>query len=104
MGYYTSHLLIAQARWVNIQNPYRPNPTRVSMGINYTGTSVGTSLSLGLRGSKGTKDHVKRDGKLAKHPPVRKLEFSLEDQIFRILKRARIVTGGPNSLFHLPTR
>ena len=62
------------------------------------------ALSLGLRGSKGTKDHVKRDGKLAKHPPVRKLEFSLEDQIFRILKRARIVTGGPNSLFHLPTR
>ena len=47
---------------------------------------------------------MKRDGKLAKHPPVRKLEFSLEDQIFRILKRARIVTGGPNSLFHLPTR
>jgi hypothetical protein len=47
----------------------------------------------GLRGSKGTKDLVKKDGKLAKHPPIRKLEFSLEDQILRILKRSRVLTN-----------
>ena len=53
---------------------------------------------------KGAEDPMKRNGKQVKHPRVRKVELSLEDQMFRILKQARIVSIGPNSFFHLPSR
>lgn len=46
---------------------------------------------IALRGTKGTQDLVKRDGKVSKHPAIRKLEFSLEDQIYRILRKARVL-------------
>ncbi len=48
----------------------------------------------GLRGSRGTSDLVKRDGKVSRHPPVRKLEFSLEDQIQQLFRRAKITQNG----------
>ncbi len=45
---------------------------------------------LDLRGSEGLAEIIKKTGKLSKHPPIKRLEFSLEDQIHRIFKRARI--------------
>ena len=45
---------------------------------------------LDLRGAKGLTEIIKKTGKLSKHPPIKRLEFSLEDQIHRIFKRARI--------------
>ena len=45
---------------------------------------------LDLRGKKGITEIIKKSGKLAKHPPIRRLEFSIEDQIHRIFKRAKI--------------
>ena len=56
-----------------------------------------------LRGSKGLKDLVKKDGTVSKHPPIKKLEFALEDQIFRIFRRIRLTANNPNSLFSLPS-
>ena len=53
---------------------------------------------------------MKRDGKISKHPPIRKLEFSIEDQIYRIFKKARLVvpslsnSSNNHVLFHLPLR
>ena len=43
-----------------------------------------------LRGEKGLTEVIKKTGKVSRHPPIKRLEFSLEDQIHRILKRARI--------------
>ena len=55
-----------------------------------------------LRGSRGLKDE-RRDAKPHKHPPIKRLEYSLEDQIYRILRKARIVTNvAANSLFAVP--
>ena len=51
------------------------------------------SFLLGLRGSKGLAEMIKRDGTVSKQTPVRKLEFSLEDQIYQIYRKARILTG-----------
>ena len=45
---------------------------------------------LDLRGNKGVTEIIKKSGKLAKHPPIRRLEFSIEDQIHRVFKRAKI--------------
>ena len=45
---------------------------------------------LELRGSKGMTEIIKKTGKMSKHPPIRRLEFSMEDQLHRIFKRARI--------------
>ena len=56
-----------------------------------------------LRGAKGLKDIVKRDGGVSKHPPIKKLEFALEDQIFRVFRRIRLTANNPNSLFSLPS-
>ena len=36
---------------------------------------------------------TKRDGSVSKHTPVRKLEFSLEDQIYKILRKAKVVSN-----------
>ncbi len=47
-----------------------------------------------MRGSRGTSDLVKRDGKVARHPPVRKLEFSIEDQIQTIFRKAKVTQTG----------
>ena len=58
---------------------------------------------LELRGSKGTTEIIKKTGKLSKHPPIRRLEFSIEDQIHRIFKRARI-THTASNLFNLPAK
>ena len=45
----------------------------------------------------------RRDAKPHKHPPIKRLEYSLEDQIYRILRKARIVTNvASNSLFAVP--
>ena len=45
----------------------------------------------------------RRDAKPHKHPPIKRLEYSLEDQIYRILRKARIVTNvAANSLFAVP--
>ena len=50
----------------------------------------------------GLKDE-RRDAKPHKHPPIKRLEYSLEDQIYRILRKARIVTNvAANSLFAVP--
>lgn len=46
-----------------------------------------------LRGSKATQEMIKRDGTVSKQSPVRKLEFSLEDQIYQIYRKARILSG-----------
>ena len=55
-----------------------------------------------LRGARGLKDE-RRDAKPHKHPPIKRLEYSLEDQIYRILRKARIVTNvAANSLFAVP--
>ncbi len=48
----------------------------------------------GMRGSRGTSDLVKRDGKVSRHPPVRKLEFSIEDQIQTIFRKAKVTQTG----------
>ena len=38
-----------------------------------------------------------------RHPPIKRLEFSLEDQIYRALRKARIITNiAVNSLFSVP--
>ena len=38
-----------------------------------------------------------------RHPPIKRLEYSLEDQIYRILRKARIITNvASNSLFAVP--
>lgn len=58
---------------------------------------------LELRGDKGMAEIIKKTGKLSKHPPLKRLEFSLEDQIHRVFKRARI-THTPNNLFNLSTK
>ena len=60
------------------------------------------SCPTALRGSRGLKDE-RRDAKPHKHPPIKRLEFSLEDQIYRILRKARIITNtAANSLFAVP--
>lgn len=61
------------------------------------------SAPVALRGSRGLKDE-RRDAKPHKHPPIKRLEFSLEDQIYRILRKARIITNiSANSLFAVPS-
>ncbi|TRY75744.1 hypothetical protein TCAL_11106 [Tigriopus californicus] len=57
-----------------------------------------------LRGSRGTAGILKKDGTISKHPPIRKLEFSLEDQIYRIFRKARLITNSSNNLFNVPGR
>ena len=49
---------------------------------------------------------IKRDGKISKNPPIRKLEFSIEDQIFRIFRRVKLVstTSATSCLFSIPAR
>lgn len=61
---------------------------------------------MGLRGSKGTSDLIKRDGKVSKNPPIRKLEFSIEDQIYRIFRRVKLIstTSATSCLFSIPSR
>ena len=61
---------------------------------------------MGLRGSKGTAELIKRDGKVSKNPPIRKLEFSIEDQIYRIFRRVRLISSSSatSCLFSIPSR
>ena len=61
---------------------------------------------MALRGSKGSADLIKRDGKISKNPPIRKLEFSIEDQIFRIFRRVKLIssTSATSCLFSIPSR
>lgn len=58
---------------------------------------------IDLRGEKGMAEIIKKTGKLSRHPPIKRLEFSLEDQIHRIFKRARITHTAYN-LFNLSTK
>ena len=44
----------------------------------------------------------KEQGKFSKHPRIRKLEFALEDQIFQVFKKTRVLTSSPNNLFLVP--
>ena len=61
------------------------------------------SCPSALRGTRGQRDE-RRDAKPHKHPPIKRLEHSLEDQIYRILRKARIITNiAANSLFALPS-
>jgi len=61
------------------------------------------SCPTALRGSRGSRDE-RRDAKPHKHPPIKRLEYSLEDQIYRILRKARIITNvAANSLFAVPS-
>lgn len=40
---------------------------------------------------------------MIRHAPIKRLEYSLEDQIYRILRKARIITNvASNSLFAVP--
>ena len=61
---------------------------------------------MGLRGSKGTAELIKRDGKVSKNPPIRKLEFSIEDQIYRVFRRVRLIStsSATSCLFSIPSR
>ena len=61
---------------------------------------------MGLRGSKGTAELIKRDGKVSKNPPIRKLEFSIEDQIYRIFRRVKLIStsSATSCLFSIPSR
>ena len=61
---------------------------------------------MGLRGSKGTSELIKRDGKVSKNPPIRKLEFSIEDQIYRIFRRVKLIStsSATSCLFSIPSR
>ncbi len=47
---------------------------------------------LALRGSRGTRDLIKKSGKVSKHAPIKRLEFALEDQIFHIYRRTKLST------------
>lgn len=78
--------------WANFARPCNPRL------IFYFAT-----CPLDLRGDKGMAEIIKKTGKLSKHPPLKRLEFSLEDQIHRVFKRARI-THTPNNLFNLSTK
>jgi len=61
------------------------------------------SCPTALRGIRGSRDE-RRDAKPHKHPPIKRLEYSLEDQIYRILRKARIITNvAANSLFAVPS-
>ena len=61
------------------------------------------SAPLALRGDWGRRDE-RRDAKPNRHPPIKRLEHSLEDQIYRILRKARIITNvASNSLFAVPS-
>merc|ERR1719422_2626785 len=61
------------------------------------------SCPTALRGTRGSRDE-RRDAKPHKHPPIKRLEYSLEDQIYRILRKARIITNvAANSLFAVPS-
>ena len=60
------------------------------------------SAPLALRGDRGVRDE-RKDAKNHRHPPIKRLEYSLEDQIYRILRKARIITNvAANSLFAVP--
>jgi len=60
------------------------------------------SAPVSLRGNRGFRDD-RKDTKSHKNPPIKRLEFSLEDQIYRILRKSRIITNvAANSLFALP--
>ena len=60
------------------------------------------SCPASLRGSRGLRDE-RKDAKPHKQPPIKRLEYSLEDQIYRILRKARIITNvAANSLFAVP--
>jgi len=60
------------------------------------------SAPLSLRGTRGLRDD-RKDAKPHRNIPIKRLEFSLEDQIYRILRKARIITNiAGNSLFALP--
>jgi len=60
------------------------------------------SAPLALRGDRGVRDE-RKDAKPHRHPPIKRLEYSLEDQIYRILRKARIITNvAANSLFAVP--
>ena len=77
--------------WVNQGRPCAPRVLFLFM-----------SCPTALRGSRGFKDE-RRDAKPHKHPPIKRFEFSLEDQIYRILRKARIITNvAANSLFAVP--
>ena len=57
------------------------------------------SAPLALRGDGGRRDE-RKDAKPNRHPPIKRLEHSLEDQIYRILRKAKIITNvASNSLF-----
>jgi hypothetical protein len=45
---------------------------------------------IGLRGTRGTTEVIKKSGQVSKHPPIRRLEFSIEDQIHRTFKKAKL--------------
>jgi protein SMG8 len=60
------------------------------------------SAPLALRGDRGAMDE-RKDAKPNRHPPIKRLEYSIEDQIYRILRKARIITNvASNSLFAVP--
>ena len=72
----------------------RPAPPRVLF--------LFMSCPASLRGSRGLRDE-RKDAKPHKQPPIKRLEYSLEDQIYRILRKARIITNvAANSLFAVP--
>ena len=73
--------------WVNQRRPCAPRVLFLFM-----------SCPSALRGSRGLKDE-RRDAKPHKHPPIKRLEFSLEDQIYRILRKAHITNVASDSLF-----
>ena len=61
------------------------------------------SAPLALRGDGGRRDE-RKDAKPNRHPPIKRLEHSLEDQIYRILRKAKIITNvASNSLFAVPS-
>jgi len=60
------------------------------------------SSPISLRNTRGLRDE-RKDAKSHKDPPIKRLCYALEDQIYRILRKARIITNiAPNSLFALP--
>ena len=67
--------------WVNQRRPCAPRVLFLFM-----------SCPSALRGFQGLKPH--------KHPPIKRLEFSSEVQIYRILRKANIITNvASDSLF-----
>ncbi|XP_064460631.1 nonsense-mediated mRNA decay factor SMG8-like [Ornithodoros turicata] len=60
-------------------------------------------LQCPLEGNESELLDVRPKGKASKLSPIKKLEHSLEDQIYRILRKSRVITNiSGNSLFAVP--